>query len=103
MAVRNYAYKIAKRTNEKKQWNNYRKLKNMTNRKLKSAESLYYKNLIESAVNPREMWKSLNSVLGHNKGRPCRYSIINISKTFNHTPGNFSHVLTELFFVVLLE
>ena len=55
MAERNYGYKIAKRTNEKEQWNNYRKLKNMTNRKSKSAESLYYKNLIESAVNPKEM------------------------------------------------
>ena len=32
----------------------------MTNRKLKSAESLYYKNLIEPGVNPKEMWKSLN-------------------------------------------
>ena len=68
MAERNYAYKIEKRTNDKEQRNNYCKLKNMTNRKLKLAESLYYKNLIEPAVNPKEMWRSLNSVLGHNKG-----------------------------------
>ena len=73
MAERNYAYKIAKRSNDKEQWNNYRK--NMTNRKLKSAESLYYKNLIESAVNPKEMWKSLNSVLGHNKGQDATFQV----------------------------
>ena len=42
-------------------------MKNFTNRKIKSAEALHYKNLIESAENPKDMWRSLNSVIGSNK------------------------------------
>ena len=50
MAERDYAYKVAKRSGGKQEmWDNYRKLKNLTNRKMKEAEALYYKKLIESA------------------------------------------------------
>ena len=44
----------------------YRRLKNFTNRKITSAEALHYKNVIESAKNPKVMWRSLNSVIGSN-------------------------------------
>ena len=46
MAERDYAFKIAKRSGGQQQWDNYRKLKNFTNRKIKAAEAEYYKNLI---------------------------------------------------------
>ena len=45
----------------------YRSLKNLTNKKLKSAEALHYKNLIESAADLKERWRSLNSVVGSKK------------------------------------
>ena len=45
MAERDYAFKVAKRSGgEKQKWDNYRKIKNFTNRKVKSAEAEYYKN-----------------------------------------------------------
>ena len=66
MAERDYALRIAKRSGNQEQWNEYRRLKNFTNRKIKSAEALHYKNLIESAENPKDMWHSLNSVIGSN-------------------------------------
>ena len=66
MAERDYALRVAKRSGNQEQWNEYRRLKNFTNRKIKSAEALHYKNLIESAENPKDMWRSLNSVIGSN-------------------------------------
>ena len=66
MAERDYALRVAKRSGNQEQWNEYRRLKNFTNRKIKSAETLHYKNLIESAENPKDMWRSLNSVIGSN-------------------------------------
>ena len=53
MAERDYALRVAKRSGNQEQWNEYRRLKNFTNRKIKSAETLHYKNLIESAENLR--------------------------------------------------
>jgi len=44
-------------------------LKNLTNRKLKSVEALHYKNLIESAADPKERWRSLNTIIGFNNVR----------------------------------
>ena len=68
MAERDYSFKVAKRPGAgQEEWDNYRRLKNLTNRKIKAAEALYYKNLIESAEGPKEMWRSLNSVLGEKK------------------------------------
>ena len=67
MAERVCAFKVAKRLGGQQQWDNCRKLKNFTNRKIKAMEAEYYKNLIKSAVGPREMWHSLNSVLGAKK------------------------------------
>ncbi|PFX15414.1 hypothetical protein AWC38_SpisGene20370 [Stylophora pistillata] len=66
MAERHYALRVAKRYGNQEQWNEYRRLKNFTNRKIKSAEAFHYKNLIESAENPKDMWRSLNSVIGSN-------------------------------------
>ena len=66
MAERDYALRVAKRSGNQEQWIEYRRLKNFTNRKIKSAEALHYKNLIESAENPKDMWRSLNSVIGPN-------------------------------------
>lgn len=63
-----YAFKIVKRSvGEQGKWDNYRRLKNLTNRKIKAAGASYYKNLIESAQDPKELWPSLNSVLGNGK------------------------------------
>ena len=67
MAERDYALRVAKRSGNQEQWNEYRRLKNFTNRKIKSAEALHYKNPIESAESPKDMWRSLNSVIGSNK------------------------------------
>lgn len=66
MAERDYALRVAKRSGNQEQWNEYCRLKNFTNRKIKSAEALPYKNLIESAENPKDMWRSLNSTIGSN-------------------------------------
>ena len=41
-------------------------MKNFTNRNIKSVEALHYKNPIESAENPKDTWRSLNSVIGPN-------------------------------------
>ena len=65
MAERDYAKKVAKKSGTKEQWDNYRSLKNLKNKKLKSAEALHYKNLIESATDLKERWRSLNSVVGY--------------------------------------
>lgn len=63
-----YALKIVERSGgEQEEWDNYLRLKNVTNRKIKAAEASYYKNLIESAQGPKELWPSLNSVLGNGK------------------------------------
>ena len=68
MAERDYAFKVAKRSGgEQEKWDNYRRLKNLTNRKIRAAEATYYKNLIESAQGPKETWRTLNSVLGNKK------------------------------------
>ena len=40
MAERDYAKRIAKKSGAQEQWNNYRRLKNLTKRKLKSAENI---------------------------------------------------------------
>ena len=64
MAERDYAKTVAKKSGTKEQWDNYRSLKNLKNKKLKSAEALHYKNLIESATDLKERWRSLNSVVG---------------------------------------
>ena len=53
MAERDYALRVAKRSGNQEQWNEYRRLKNFTNRKIK--EALHYKNLIESAENPKDI------------------------------------------------
>ena len=55
-AVRDYEFKVAKRSGgEKQKWDNYRKIKNFTKRKVKSAEAEYYKNfLINSANGPKD-------------------------------------------------
>jgi len=76
MAERDYAYKIAKRSGGKQEmWHNYRKLKNLTNRKMKAAEALYYKKLIESAQGPKEMWRALNSALGNEKDENLTFQL----------------------------
>lgn len=62
MAKRGHALKIAKKSG--KNWNNYRNLKSLTNGKLQAAEAEYYKELIESSECPKEMWSSLNSLIG---------------------------------------
>ena len=67
MSKRDYAKRVAKKSGAKEQWDNYRSLKNLTNKKLKSAEALHYKNLIESAADLKERWRSLNSVVGSKK------------------------------------
>ena len=68
MAERDYAFKVATRSGgEQEKWDNYRRSKNLTNRKIRAAEASYYKNLIESAQGPKEMWRTLNSVLGNKK------------------------------------
>jgi len=54
MAERDYALRVAKRSGNQEQWNEYRRLKNFTNRKIKSTEALHYKNLIESE-NPKDV------------------------------------------------
>ena len=46
MTERVSAFKIPERSGGQLQWDNYRKLKNFTNRKIKAAEAEYYKNLI---------------------------------------------------------
>ena len=51
----------------KEQWDKYRSLKNLTNKKLKLAEALHSKNLIESATDLKEHWRSLNYVVGSKK------------------------------------
>ena len=58
----------------KEQWDKYRSLKNLTNKKLKLAEALHSKNLIESATDLKEHWRSLNYVVGSKKdcGSPLR-------------------------------
>ena len=73
-AERDYAFKIAKRSGGQ-QWDNYRKLKNFTNRMIKAAEAEYYKSLIKSAVGPREMWHSLNLVLGAKKEEGSAFQV----------------------------
>ncbi len=65
MAERDHALKIAKKSGQN--WDNYRNLKNLTNRKIKAAEAEYYKELIESSAGPKEMWSSLNSLIGGKK------------------------------------
>ena len=75
MAERDYAFKIAKRLGGQQQWDNYCKLKNFTNRKIKAAEAEYYKNLIKSAVGPREMWHSFISVLGTKKEEGSTFQV----------------------------
>ena len=42
---------------------------------MKAAEAEYYKNLIKSAVGPREMWHSLNSVLGAKKEEGSTFQV----------------------------
>lgn len=73
-----YAFKIVERSGgEQEKWDNYRRLKNLTKRKIKPAEASYYKNLIESAQGPKELWLSLNSVLGNGKNiSSARRSVI---------------------------
>jgi len=59
MAERVYALKVAKRSgSEEEKWDNCRRLKNLTNRKIKAAETLYYRNLLESYQGPKEMWRA---------------------------------------------
>ena len=69
MAERDYVYKVAKRSGGKQvMWDKYCKLlKNLTNRKMKAAEALYHKKLIESTQGPKEMLCALNSALGNEK------------------------------------
>ena len=50
-------------------------MKNFTNRKIKAAEAEYYKNLIKSAVGPREMWHSLNLVIGAKKEEGSTFQV----------------------------
>ena len=67
MAERDYSKKVAKKSGVKEQWDKYRSLKNLTNKKLKLAEALHSKNLIESAADLKEHWRSLNYVVGSKK------------------------------------
>ena len=57
-------------------WDNYRSLKNLTNRKIKAAEALYYKKLIESAQGRKEMSRTLNSVLGNEKVENLTFQLL---------------------------
>lgn len=68
MAERDYSKKVAKKSGVKEQWDKYRRLKNLTNKKLKSAEALHSTNLIESAADLKEHLRSLNYVVGSKKG-----------------------------------
>ena len=82
LAERDYAFKIAKRSGGQ-QWDNYRKLKNFTNRKIKAAEAQYYKNLIKSAIDPREMLHSLNLVLGAKKEEGPAFQVQESKRTLS--------------------
>ena len=42
---------------------------------IKAAEAEYYNSLIKSAVGPREMWHSLNSVLGAKKEEGSAFQV----------------------------
>ena len=76
MAERDYAFKVARRSGkEQGKWDNFRKLKNLTNRKIKAAEALYYKNLIESTQGLKEMWRTLNSALGNKKDENLTFQV----------------------------
>ena len=68
MAEKDYAFKVAKRFGiEQGKWESYRKLKKLTSRKIKAAEALYYKKLVEFTQGPKEKWCTLNSALGNRK------------------------------------
>lgn len=67
MAERDYSKKVAKKSGVKEQWDKYRSFKNLTNKKLKSAEALHSTNLIESAADLKEHLRSLNYVVGSKK------------------------------------
>lgn len=74
MAERDYSFKRAKRTGKHEDWNNYRRLKTMVNNKVRSAEAVHYKGLINSASDPKKLWRSLSLAIGNNNhGSSVRY------------------------------
>lgn len=66
MVERDYVLRVVKRFGNQEQWNEYCRLKNFMNRKIKLVEVLYYKNLIELVENFKDMWCLLNFVIGFN-------------------------------------
>ena len=98
MAERDYAFKVAKRSGgEKQKWDHYRKIKNFTNRKVKSAEAEYYKNLINSANGPKDTWKALNSVLGEKSKETISQLQVQDGKVLLSEPKKVASKFNEFF------
>ena len=97
LADRDYAFKVAKRSgNDQGKWDTFRKLKNLTNRKIKAAEVLYYNNLIESTQGPKEMWRTLNSALGNKKDENLTFQVHKVQIS----SASYTNIITDLGVVV---
>ena len=59
MAESDYVLRVAKRSGNQEQCNEYHRLKNFTNRNTKLADALHYKKLIESVENPEDIYVTL--------------------------------------------
>ena len=56
-------------------WNAFKALSNRVNCTIRKDKELYYKNLIHKSSDPKDAWKTINSILGRNQSKPTTFNL----------------------------
>ena len=56
-------------------WNAFKALRNRVNCTIRKNKEIYYKNLIYKSNDPKDAWKTINSILGCNQSKPTTFNL----------------------------
>lgn len=70
------------KSNDSKLWSDYKSLRNQVNREIKNSKKRYYNaKFSENTGNPKEIWKTINSIKGRSQKDPQIINEINVDET----------------------
>ena len=97
MRDRDYHHRKAIRSNSSFHWAQYRRLRNLANREIKSAKSNYYCEVIKEAKgDSSKIWKAVNEASCRNNKSSTPQSII-VDEVHHKTPRSIASVLNSHF------
>ena len=56
-------------------WNAFKTLRNRVNCTIRKDKEIYYKNSIHKSNDPKDAWKTINSILGRNQSKPTTFNL----------------------------